>query len=130
MISPAVGGLREQSFGWQATFWQCFLGSAGLVLADYMVRSCETMFAIGPHLGPTICEYPELPALRVLGYSMAASLLLRARFLLIWAVAPCRAAWGLGIGNRQSWSLFRCARRAATSLAISSRARKANVVGC
>ena len=73
MISPAVGGLLEQSFGWQATFWAMFWIGA-LVLAITWFDLGETHVASGRTLTQQFAEYPELlGSPRFWGYSMAAA---------------------------------------------------------
>jgi len=73
MISPAVGGLLEQSFGWQATFWAMFW-IGGLVLAITWFDLGETHVASGRTLAQQFAEYPELlGSPRFWGYSMAAA---------------------------------------------------------
>ncbi len=73
MISPAVGGLLEQAFGWQATFWAMF-GIGGLVLVVTWFDLGETAAASGKSLKQQFAEYPELlRSPRFWGYSLAAA---------------------------------------------------------
>jgi DHA1 family bicyclomycin/chloramphenicol resistance-like MFS transporter len=71
MISPAVGGLLDQLFGWQAVFWALFLMGAAtlwLVWADMG----ETAVASEKSLWAQFGEYPELlRSPRFWGYALA-----------------------------------------------------------
>jgi DHA1 family bicyclomycin/chloramphenicol resistance-like MFS transporter len=73
MISPAIGGMLDQAFGWQATFWAMF-AIGGLVLAVTWSDLGETSVASGKTLTQQFGEYPELlTSPRFWGYSMAAA---------------------------------------------------------
>jgi MFS transporter, DHA1 family, multidrug resistance protein len=73
MISPAVGGLLDQAFGWQSTFWAMF-AVGGLVMAVTWFDLGETALASGKSLAQQFGEYPELlRSPRFWGYSMAAA---------------------------------------------------------
>ncbi|SLN31832.1 Bicyclomycin resistance protein [Falsiruegeria litorea R37] len=71
MIGPAIGGLLDESFGWQANFWLLFLlGALAIVLvyADFG----ETALKSGKTLVAQFREYPELlTSPRFWGYSLA-----------------------------------------------------------
>ncbi|UWR25448.1 multidrug effflux MFS transporter [Sulfitobacter sp. S223] len=71
MISPAVGGLLDQWFGWESVFWALFLlGAATMWLAwsdmgETAVRSTKSLTA-------QFAEYPELlRSTRFWGYALA-----------------------------------------------------------
>jgi DHA1 family bicyclomycin/chloramphenicol resistance-like MFS transporter len=73
MVSPAIGGMLDQAFGWQATFWAMF-AVGGLVLAVTWYDLGETSIASGKTLTQQFGEYPELlTSPRFWGYSMAAA---------------------------------------------------------
>lgn len=73
MVSPAIGGMLDQAFGWQATFWAMF-AVGGLVLALTWYDLGETSVASGKTLAQQFGEYPELlKSPRFWGYSMAAA---------------------------------------------------------
>jgi len=73
MISPAIGGLLDEFFGWKSNFWVFFLLGAlslWLVWADLG----ETAVSSGKTLGQQFREYPELfLSPRFWGYSLAAA---------------------------------------------------------
>ena len=73
MISPAIGGLLDEFFGWKSNFWVFFLLGAlslWLVWADLG----ETAASSGKTLGQQFREYPELfLSPRFWGYSLAAA---------------------------------------------------------
>ncbi|WP_372990067.1 multidrug effflux MFS transporter [Sulfitobacter sp.] len=73
MISPAIGGVLDQVFGWQATFWAMF-AIGGIVLAVTWYDLGETSVASGKTMAQQFREYPELlTSPRFWGYSMAAA---------------------------------------------------------
>ncbi len=73
MISPAVGGLLDQAFGWQATFWAMF-AVGGIVFAQTWYDLGETSVRSGKTMRQQFREYPELlRSPRFWGYSMAAA---------------------------------------------------------
>ncbi|EEB84456.1 multidrug effflux MFS transporter [Roseobacter sp. GAI101] len=73
MISPAVGGILDQAFGWQSTFWAMF-AIGGIVFAVTWYDLGETALASGKSLAQQFGEYPELlRSPRFWGYSMAAA---------------------------------------------------------
>lgn len=73
MVGPAVGGLLDQLFNWQANFWLLFalgLGTLALVWTDFG----ETARKSGLSLARQFGEYPELlRSPRFWGYSLAAA---------------------------------------------------------
>lgn len=74
MIGPAIGGLLDAAFGWQANFWVLFaLGS--LVLWMTWADLGETAPLSGRSLAQQFREYPELlRSPRFWGYAMASAL--------------------------------------------------------
>ncbi|WP_298861113.1 multidrug effflux MFS transporter [uncultured Sulfitobacter sp.] len=73
MISPAIGGVLDEWFGWQAVFWALFvLGGATLLLA--WADMGETALPSDKSLTAQFREYPELlRSPRFWGYALAAS---------------------------------------------------------
>ena len=73
MISPMVGGILDQFFGWKANFWALFvLGAMTLWLA--WTDQGETAQKSGKSLTRQFAEYPELlTSPRFWGYSLAAA---------------------------------------------------------
>ncbi|WP_339763602.1 multidrug effflux MFS transporter [uncultured Sulfitobacter sp.] len=73
MITPAIGGVLDQVFGWQATFWAMFLVGA-FVFAQTWYDLGETSVRSGKTMRQQFSEYPELlKSPRFWGYSMAAA---------------------------------------------------------
>ncbi|MCE8537263.1 multidrug effflux MFS transporter [Ruegeria pomeroyi] len=74
MIGPALGGVLDQYFGWQANFWILFvLGVAALILT--YVDFGETALKSGKTLIQQFREYPALlTSPRFWGYSLASGL--------------------------------------------------------
>ena len=73
MVSPAIGGVLQQSFGWQSTFWLMFLIGA-LVFTVTWYDLGETSVKSGKTLIQQFGEYPELlGSPRFWGYSLAAA---------------------------------------------------------
>ena len=74
MIGPAIGGLLDQTFGWQANFWLLFimgLLSLWLTWADFG----ETKRKSGKSLAAQFREYPELlRSPRFWGYALSSGL--------------------------------------------------------
>ncbi|MGI9395578.1 MAG: multidrug effflux MFS transporter [Boseongicola sp.] len=63
MIAPAIGGVLDQAFGWQATFW--FLVLAGLAVLVLCVFDLgETASGEGKSFASQVRDYPELFASR------------------------------------------------------------------
>lgn len=74
MIGPAIGGMLDQVYGWQASFWALFiLGLAVMALA--WADLGETAPLSGQNFREQIRDYPELfTSPRFWGYAMAAAL--------------------------------------------------------
>lgn len=73
MISPAVGGLLDEWFGWQSVFWALFLLGAGTWLLAWSDMG-ETALPSDKSLTAQFREYPELlRSPRFWGYALAAS---------------------------------------------------------
>jgi len=73
MITPAIGGVLDQAFGWQATFWAMFLVGV-IVFAQTWYDLGETSVRSGKTMRQQFSEYPELfKSPRFWGYSMAAA---------------------------------------------------------
>lgn len=71
MIGPAIGGLLDESFGWQSNFWLLFLLGA-LAIALVYVDFGETALKSGKTLVAQFREYPELlTSPRFWGYSLS-----------------------------------------------------------
>lgn len=72
MISPAIGGVLDEAFGWQSIFWFFFIVAALTWLLTYFDLG-ETARASGKTLVAQFREYPELlTSPRFWGYSLAA----------------------------------------------------------
>lgn len=73
MIGPAIGGVLDQSFGWQANFWLLFVLGA-LVFALTWRDLGETARATSSSFAAQFREYPELlVSRRFWGYCLAAA---------------------------------------------------------
>jgi DHA1 family bicyclomycin/chloramphenicol resistance-like MFS transporter len=73
MIGPAIGGVLDETFGWQANFWLLF-GLGVLVLALTWRDLGETARATSTSFAAQFREYPELlTSRRFWGYCMAAA---------------------------------------------------------
>ena len=59
MITPAIGGVLDQAFGWQATFWAMFLVGV-IVFAQTWYDLGETSVRSGKTMRQQFSEYPEL----------------------------------------------------------------------
>ncbi|SPJ28614.1 Bicyclomycin resistance protein [Falsiruegeria mediterranea M17] len=71
MVGPAIGGLLDETFGWQANFWLLFLLGALAIILIY-VDFGETALKSGKTLIAQFREYPELlTSPRFWGYSLA-----------------------------------------------------------
>ncbi len=71
MVSPAVGGLLEELFNWQASFWALVVVGAA-VMALVWADMGETAQASGKSLVAQFSEYPELlGSPRFWGYALA-----------------------------------------------------------
>ncbi|MFK7744582.1 MAG: multidrug effflux MFS transporter [Roseobacter sp.] len=72
MISPALGGILDELFGWKANFWALFIMGA-LTLWLAWADQGETAVKSGKTLTQQFGEYPELlKSPRFWGYSLAA----------------------------------------------------------
>ena len=73
MISPGIGGLLDEAYGWKAVFW-AFFGFGALLWGLVLVDVGETAQASGKTLVQQFREYPELlRSPRFWGYSLAAA---------------------------------------------------------
>ena len=73
MIGPAIGGVLDESFGWQANFWMLF-GLGGLVLALTWRDLGETACPGSGSFAAQFRQYPELlTSRRFWGYCLAAA---------------------------------------------------------
>lgn len=74
MVGPAIGGVLDQYFGWQANFWLLFL-LGGMALWLTWADFGETAFKSGKTLLEQFREYPELlRSPRFWGYSLASGM--------------------------------------------------------
>lgn len=72
MISPMVGGVLDELFGWRATFWAFFVLGAGTLWLAWADLG-ETKNASGKSMRAQFGDYPELlSSHRFWGYSLAA----------------------------------------------------------
>jgi len=72
MVSPMFGGILDQLFGWQASFWALFLLGALTMWLSWADMG-ETAVKSGKTLTAQFKEYPELlTSPRFWGYSLAA----------------------------------------------------------
>ncbi|MEM9475007.1 MAG: multidrug effflux MFS transporter [Pseudomonadota bacterium] len=73
MISPAIGGILDQTFGWHANFWM--MAVLGLCLTWLVWRDLgETATNTSANFAAQVAEYPELlTARRFWGYALAAA---------------------------------------------------------
>ncbi len=73
MISPAIGGVLDEWFGWQAVFWALFVLGGGTWLLAWADMG-ETALPSDKSLTAQFREYPELlRSPRFWGYALAAS---------------------------------------------------------
>ncbi|PIL18505.1 hypothetical protein P775_18195 [Puniceibacterium antarcticum] len=71
MIGPAIGGLLDEAFGWQSTFWLLLVLGLGLLWLTWRDLG-ETATKSTLTLGQQFREYPELlRAPRFWGYALA-----------------------------------------------------------
>lgn len=71
MITPALGGLLDEYFGWKATFW-CFFVVGSMMIALIWTDCGETHRAEGQSLRDQLRDYPELlTSPRFWGYALA-----------------------------------------------------------
>ena len=72
MLSPAVGGVLDELFGWKANFWALFI-LAALTMWLAWADLGETAISSGKSLRAQFGEYPELlTSPRFWGYSLSA----------------------------------------------------------
>jgi DHA1 family bicyclomycin/chloramphenicol resistance-like MFS transporter len=73
MIGPAIGGVLDQAFGWQANFWLLFAMGAGVTWLAWADQG-ETATARPASFARQFAEYPELFASpRFWGYALTAA---------------------------------------------------------
>ena len=71
MIGPVIGGVLDEIFGWQSTFWMLFLLGAGILWMSWRDLG-ETSVSRGLSLGQQFSEYPELfRSPRFWGYALS-----------------------------------------------------------
>ena len=74
MLGPMVGGILDEAFGWQASFWLMVVGGIVLFVVCYFDQG-ETKSATGETLAQQFGHYPELfSSPRFWGYSIASGL--------------------------------------------------------
>lgn len=74
MIGPAIGGVLDELFGWQANFWALFVLAAGVLWMSWADLG-ETAPLAGRSMRQQFREYPELlMSPRFWGYSLASAL--------------------------------------------------------
>ncbi len=74
MLGPMLGGLLDETFGWQASFWLMALSGFGMFVLCYFDQG-ETKRATGETLKQQFGHYPELfSSPRFWGYSIASGL--------------------------------------------------------
>ena len=70
MIGPVIGGVLDEIFGWQSTFWMLFLLGAAILWMSWRDLG-ETSVSRGLSLGQQFREYPELfQSPRFWGYAL------------------------------------------------------------
>jgi DHA1 family bicyclomycin/chloramphenicol resistance-like MFS transporter len=73
MLGPAVGGLLDQAFGWQASFWMLAAGGTILGLMTFFDQG-ETFTRRQGGFAAQVAEYPKLlTSQRFWGYCLAAA---------------------------------------------------------
>lgn len=73
MMGPALGGLLDNAYGWQASFWLLAVGGFGLFLLSYFDQG-ETFTRREGGFAEQIREYPDLlTSQRFWGYCLAAA---------------------------------------------------------
>lgn len=73
MIGPAIGGVLDEFYGWQANFWMLF-GLGALIFALCWADLGETGYKSGLTMGQQFREYPELlRSPRFWGYTLSAA---------------------------------------------------------
>jgi DHA1 family bicyclomycin/chloramphenicol resistance-like MFS transporter len=74
MLGPMLGGLLDETFGWQASFWLMALSGLSMFVLCYFDQG-ETKRATGETLRQQFGHYPELfSSPRFWGYSIASGL--------------------------------------------------------
>ena len=74
MIGPAIGGVLDQLYGWQANFWALFILGAAVMWLSWRDLG-ETAPLTGQTLRAQIADYPELlSSPRFWGYALASAL--------------------------------------------------------
>ena len=74
MITPAIGGVLQNTFGWQASFWLCVIVGAAITILVWKDLG-ETSGKSGLTLGQQFREYPELfRSPRFWGYTLTNAL--------------------------------------------------------
>lgn len=74
MLGPLLGGLLDETFGWQSSFWLMALSGLGMFVLCYFDQG-ETKRATGETLRQQFGHYPELfSSPRFWGYSIASGL--------------------------------------------------------
>lgn len=74
MIGPAIGGILDEAFGWQASFWMLVITGTALLWVCWRDLG-ETKVASGETLMQQFGHYPELLASpRFWGYALASGL--------------------------------------------------------
>lgn len=74
MVGPALGGILDEAFGWQAGFWALFVLGIGVLVLVY-VDLGETHAPSGLSIFRQFGEYPELlTSPRFWGYALASGL--------------------------------------------------------
>lgn len=106
MIAPALGGLLQESFGWQASFW-LMLAMGVAVLALVWLDMGETATGRGVPMRAQIASYPVLArSVRFWGYALAATLGSGAFFAYVggapfvgielFGLSPAQLGWWFG----------------------------------
>lgn len=73
MIAPGIGGVLNEQFGWQSSFWFLFVSGVGLTCLIW-ADSGETHHKRSSSLGAQIRDYPELfRSPRFWGYAASAA---------------------------------------------------------
>ncbi|MBU2962701.1 multidrug effflux MFS transporter [Citreicella sp. C3M06] len=74
MIGPVIGGMLDEIFGWQSTFWMLLIMGLGIFWLSWRDLG-ETLVSRGLSLGQQFREYPELlRSPRFWGYALTCAL--------------------------------------------------------
>ena len=105
MVGPAIGGMLEEGFGWQASFWLLF--GAGVLVLILVWNDLGETAPTGPRsLGGQMREYPELlTSQRFWGYCLASAFGSGAFFAYLGG-APYVAAEVFGMGPAEMGLYF------------------------